>query len=94
MQPSIRRQPIGGLPSRGATQEPVPRIDLAVCSRCGLCLVVCTSGAVSAAWTADGAWLPWIDERRCIRCDDCELACPELAVETQFEIVLEEGSQS
>ncbi len=68
----------------------VPRIDPVACSRCGLCLVVCPSHAVSARWTDDGAWLPHIDDGTCTRCDDCERACPDLAVEVPFEIVLEE----
>ena len=72
---------------------PVPRIDLGLCTACGLCLVVCPSGAIGVAWSRDGTMLPWIDERRCVCCDECERTCPERAVEVPFEVVLQERSR-
>ena len=72
---------------------PVPRIDAALCTACGICLVLCPSGAIGFAWSRDGAMLPWIDERRCVRCDECERACPERAVDVPFEVVLQERSR-
>jgi formate hydrogenlyase subunit 6/NADH:ubiquinone oxidoreductase subunit I len=73
---------------------PVPHIHPGLCTACGLCVVVCPYGAIAVAWDRDGAMLPWIDERRCMRCDECERACPERAVEVPFEVVLQERSRT
>lgn len=73
---------------------PVPHIHAGLCTACGLCLVVCPYAAIAVAWGRDGAMLPWIDERRCMRCDECERACPERAVEVPFVVVLQERSRT
>lgn len=73
-------------------QARAPRIDLAACSRCGLCLIVCPADAIERVPATDGGWLPRIDDQRCIGCDDCEQICPNLAIETPFEIVYESSA--
>lgn len=81
------------VPPRDA-QERAPRVELSVCTACGLCVMVCPAGAVGIAFAADRAWVPSIDGARCIRCFDCETACPEGAIEVPFEIVEQERTQS
>ncbi len=83
---SLSRVPV----SAGAALAPAPRIDLSVCTACGLCVVVCPSSAVGIAFLGSGAWVPAVDEGRCTRCFDCESACLEQAIEVAFEIVEEE----
>ncbi len=71
----------------------IPWIDAASCSRCGLCLAVCPSGAIDGRASELG-WLPFVDERRCVRCELCVAVCPEQAAEVAFEIVTWERSVS
>ena len=63
----------------------MPIIDEEKCEACGLCVSVCTCGAlkivnntVKAVKTDDCGW-----------CTMCELVCPTGAISCPFEIVIE-----
>lgn len=68
----------------------LPTVDLAVCTACGVCVMVCPAGAVGIAFVDGRAWVPAFDGARCVGCFDCEMACPDGAIEVPFEIVEEE----
>ena len=65
----------------------MPEIDLEKCDRCGLCISVCTCGAivlirniVTITNTDDCGWCTW-----------CEAVCPNEAISCSFEIVFDDG---
>jgi ferredoxin len=65
----------------------VPDIDLAVCTRCGLCVELCPAHAV--VMTENG---PRFNQpEACTYCGDCESICPEGAIARSFVIVWETG---
>ena len=82
------------VPPAQEASERTPRVDLSVCTACGLCVMVCPTGAIGVAFVDDRAWVPSFDGGRCVRCFDCELACPDGAIELPFEIVEEERALS
>lgn len=45
------------------------------CNRCGACARACPTGAISSKGGFD------VDERECVMCMDCQVACPERAVD-------------
>lgn len=90
---SLRTTAVSTLPA-AVGSERTPRVDLSVCSACGLCVIACPAGAVGIAFVDDRSWMPTFDGARCVRCFDCEMACPDGAIEVPFEIVEEEFSLS
>lgn len=56
-----------------------PGLDRQSCSACGLCVLACRTGALSAG--ADG--IPQRDGSRCVGCGDCVRVCPESAMRTE-----------
>ena len=65
----------------GAWRVERPTIDLAGCSRCGLCFVRCPDGAI----TLDEAGYPVIDYDHCKGCMICRQICPVHVVGTEKE---------
>ena len=64
----------------------MPEIDQDKCNNCGLCVSVCTCGAlimvndvVTIIETTDCGW-----------CLQCEAVCPNQAITCRFEIVIEQ----
>ena len=55
-----------------------PRLDREGCSACGLCVLACRTGALSAG--DDG--IPVRDHSLCVGCADCVRVCPESAMQT------------
>lgn len=53
-----------------------PRIDRALCSRCGLCRTLCPEGGIDL----DGEGFPVIDYRYCKGCLLCAAQCPRRAI--------------
>jgi len=59
-------------------------VDQDLCTRCGICSVVCTSGIVDPA---DETTLPKVPDAkagRCLRCGHCEAFCPSQALLLNF----------
>jgi MinD superfamily P-loop ATPase len=64
----------------------MPLIDVEKCTNCGLCVDVCTCGAL--VWTDSGIEVVAVED--CGWCTMCELVCPYGAITCPFEIVIEE----
>ena len=52
--------------------------DKSKCSGCMACANICPVGAISFSDDAEGVWYPYVDMEKCIRCNQCEKACPFL----------------
>ncbi len=61
----------------------LPQIDLSVCDRCGLCVLVCPTGALALAAGGPYFSVPVA----CTYCTECEAVCPQSAVACAFQIV-------
>ena len=64
-------------------QISIPLFVMSRCNLCGLCVRVCSAGALEM--TKDGPRLAHPD--RCDACTLCEEVCPEAAIECEFAIV-------
>jgi uncharacterized Fe-S center protein len=64
----------------------MPVIDQEKCQRCGLCVDICTCGALVMV----GDVVRIQDTDKCGWCTLCELVCPYGAISCPFEIILEE----
>lgn len=65
----------------GAWRLERPTIDHSLCTRCGMCFVMCPDGAVSL----DANGYPVIDYDHCKGCLICQRICPAQAVEKERE---------
>lgn len=65
----------------------MPVIDQEKCQGCGLCVDICTCGAL--VLDNNVVRMPEVD--RCGWCTLCELVCPYGAISCPFEIVVEDG---
>lgn len=83
------------------TTAPLPQVDMARCTRCGLCVEACPCDAIEM--TEDGPVFHCgqhcYAEGGCPNGGDCwclcQEACPEGAIECPFEIVFsDEGSET
>ncbi|BFL36567.1 hypothetical protein K380107A5_19380 [Holdemania massiliensis] len=45
------------------------------CTGCGACIVSCSKGAITKKSVGMGAWIPLIDQNKCIQCGKCEMIC-------------------
>lgn len=45
------------------------------CTGCGACIVSCPKSAITKKSVALGAWIPSIDQNKCIQCGKCEKVC-------------------
>ncbi len=66
------------------------KIDEDKCNGCGLCLQVCTCGAL----TMVGQRIKVVETEGCHWCTQCEVVCPQGAISCPFEIVIESGGRS
>jgi len=66
---------------------PMPEIDKAKCDNCGLCVSVCTCGALVLV----SGQVTIVETEGCHWCTMCEAACPQGAISCAFEIVLAES---
>ena len=64
-----------------------PIIDEEKCQGCGLCVSVCTCGAL----VMKDSTVKVIDVENCGWCALCELVCPYGAISCPFEIVFEDN---
>ena len=64
----------------------IPEIDQAKCNQCGLCISVCSCGALVLVENI----INIIDIEECLWCTLCEAVCPTGAITCPFEIVIEE----
>jgi len=64
-----------------------PIINQEKCNGCGLCVSVCTCGALSLA----GGVVVINRDLVCSWCTVCEAVCPSGAIACPFEIVVEEN---
>ncbi len=65
----------------------MPLIDLAKCNGCGLCISVCTCGALVLVHNV----ITIIEVEECVWCTQCEAVCPTGAIRCPFEIVIEDS---
>ena len=79
--PSVLNTGNACLRNTGAWRVERPVIDPAVCTRCGLCLVVCPDGAISL----DEHGYPVIDYDHCKGCMICRQRCPLNAISREEE---------
>jgi len=63
----------------------VPIIDEEMCDHCGLCVSICTCGAL----VMQDNMVQIIKADECGWCTMCELVCPTGAISCPFEIVIE-----
>ncbi len=68
------------------TLAEMPVIDQEKCNGCGLCISVCSCGALVLV----GNIVTVIETEECGWCLQCEVVCPTGAVAGPFEIVIEE----
>jgi formate hydrogenlyase subunit 6/NADH:ubiquinone oxidoreductase subunit I len=61
----------------------VPDIDMALCTRCGLCVECCPTHAVVMSSVGPS----FADVRACTYCGACETICPEAAIALPYVIV-------
>jgi len=66
----------------------MPVIDEEKCQGCGLCVDICTCGALFL----DDSTVRIKEANKCGWCTLCELVCPYGAISCPFEIVVEEES--
>ena len=64
----------------------MPQIDREKCNGCGLCISVCSCGALVLV---DNTIIMIVTED-CHWCTQCEAVCPTGAISCPFEIVIEE----
>lgn len=69
------------------SQEPLPIIDSARCSGCGICVDTCPTNALGMV--GDKAVLVTPDA--CTYCTACQDICPEYAIDLPFVIVFGKG---
>ncbi|NOZ01605.1 MAG: hypothetical protein GXP54_06920, partial [Deltaproteobacteria bacterium] len=69
----------------GAGFAAVPEVYAESCRQCGLCSVVCPSGALSRRKEAEG-WKTLLHQHRCVACGSCERACRHGAIRLEHEI--------
>ncbi len=67
----------------------LPIIDETKCEHCGLCVSICTCGAL----VMEEKVVRVIKTENCGWCTMCELVCPTGAISCPFEIVIEDESQ-
>jgi MinD superfamily P-loop ATPase len=67
--------------------QPGPVIDEERCTACGCCVDACLSGVLKHEEKSVSAAQP----EQCGGCGECELVCPEDAVEVPFCIVWGDG---
>jgi len=65
----------------------MPKVDQKKCNQCGLCVSVCTCGAIINTKNK----ITIIETEDCHWCTNCEAVCPTGALTCSFEIVIEEG---
>ncbi|MDO8567413.1 MAG: 4Fe-4S binding protein [Dehalococcoidales bacterium] len=65
----------------------MPIIQPEKCNGCGLCLTVCTCGALSLVNNR----IIIVETVNCHWCTECEAVCPTGAIRCPFEIVIESG---
>ena len=63
----------------------MPVVDQERCDGCGLCINVCSCGALVLI----GKVIAIIETEECGWCTQCELVCPTGAIVCPFEIVIE-----
>lgn len=64
----------------------MPLIDVSKCDGCGLCVGVCSCGALLLT----GKVVTISETAECDWCTECELVCPIGAISCPFEIVVRE----
>lgn len=79
--PSVLSTGNAGLRNTGSWRVERPVIDTDICTRCGLCLVVCPDGAIAL----DEEGYPVIDYDHCKGCLICRQRCPVEAIGRQRE---------
>ena len=66
----------------------MPVLNQTKCNQCGLCVSVCTCGAIISV----GNNITIIETEDCRWCTNCEAVCPTGALTCSFEIVIKEES--
>ncbi|MFZ1913488.1 MAG: 4Fe-4S binding protein [Dehalococcoidales bacterium] len=64
----------------------MPEINQEKCNQCGLCVTVCTCGAI----VMENRQVMIVETEDCHWCTNCEAVCPTGAVTCSFEIIVEE----
>ncbi len=63
----------------------MPKVDQDKCQGCGLCVSVCSCGALVLVDKV----VTVIETEECGWCTECEAVCPNRAIACPFEIVIE-----
>ena len=66
----------------------MPKLDLAKCDYCGLCVSVCECGAI----VMTNHTITIIETEECGWCTMCEVVCPNNAITCAYEIVFDNGA--
>ena len=64
-----------------------PKIELQICTGCGLCANVCTRNGLKVVESV----AMFVSADECAGCGLCEMVCPSGAINSPFDVILDEA---